>query len=175
MVTSSVFVLMYMMAFQSSEMWNCLKELGNKQWRLRENATLKLIKMDEKALPFVKHYLEVTECPESAERCSRIIGAFYRSLKPTTYKAIPWIDALPENYPKRTEIISKYMDGMDRSAPASDNPWEYAGYRMATRLYVIDLHKGGMNKAEIVKLLDSMVPGELKQLQNMQGHKSYER
>lgn len=171
MVNLLVFILM--IPSQYFEICKCLKELSDKQWRVRENATVKLIKMDEKAFPYIKNYLKVTECPESFDRCERMIHIFYESIKPTTYKAIPWIDALPKQYPNRDIIISKYMEGMDRSGICGDKLFEYMGYRLATKNYIIDLHKSGIKKKDIIKLLDSMVPEELEQLKNMYGHNYY--
>lgn len=139
-----------------------IKQLGSPFWRERERASVKLVSMGEKSLLLVKKATRSSDY-EISSRCFQIIECFYNNIQPTSYGKLPWIDGLPEDYPDRYVIISKYLNMQLRDAGLNK---EFIGYRCATKDFIRDLYDSGMKRSEIVELLDIMVKGEKDQVKN---------
>lgn len=73
----------------------------------------------------------------------------------TEYGNIPWIDALPNNFPDRQRIMSEYL-GKASGCYGND----YPQYRLATSLWLQDLKSQGWWMSCIWRLQEEMIPNE---------------
>jgi hypothetical protein len=140
-----------------------IKDMGHKKWKERECATWKLICLGERVFPKIKKACSDAD-PEIATRAELVKKTFYENILPTNYCKLPWIDGLPEDYPDRAIIVDKYLEGKNRDW---DKNLEYVGYRLATLEFITDLFNNGKSRKDIISLLDKMVEGEKKQLQQL--------
>jgi hypothetical protein len=86
--------------------------------------------------------------------CCACLLVIARPIAPNTD---PWIDALPFDYPKKSEIIAEYLkkarqaNGLSATSSLYEPP-NYPMYRYATSLFLNDLRKQGW-RAEAIEAL----------------------
>ena len=69
------------------------------------------------------------------------------------FPPIPWIDSMPDAYPCRQEIISTYVARALAMDPEAASRVGWPAWRLATRLWLLDLVQGGMPLGDAERLL----------------------
>lgn len=130
--------------------------LGSPDYRARDAAEDGLVAMGEQALPHLLLGARWDGDPEIRLRCSRIIDLIRHSALDrllARHHPVPWIDALPLDYPDRESVISLYLG----AATGHDGGPDYPRYRDATRVFMRDRLDAGVGYAELWQLLGRMV------------------
>jgi hypothetical protein len=129
---------------------------------IRERATAELVAILERQ-PTLLSVLErvAEEGPAEMRRRTRLALMAYYSVAPSWYGKLPWIDMLPKDWPNRQEVIQCYLT----RARQLQLEWlcyeTWVDYRIATRLFVIDLLRNGRRREYVQRLLDIMAENEL--------------
>lgn len=136
----------------------CLIEgLSSSEYLVRENTSEKIESIIDD-YPFLLTILEKHFDLEIKTRATRIKNKYLTTIKPTTYKVMPWIDCLPEFFPDRADLIIFYTSSY--SHIPRDKDW--TTYRYATSDLISDLFfKQQYQKKELIELLDRMVENEI--------------
>jgi len=137
--------------------------LDHPAYRLREQSYGILLTMKVLSLPYVEGGATGTRL-EVAARCRELeqrirFGAqaeWLAQARPKDYRAIPWLDMLPDDYPGRLEILQTYL-AQARLECVQDGPPHWTDYRRATTLYLLHLQRQGLPAYQAVELLDRMV------------------
>jgi hypothetical protein len=164
-----MFEILLILLSTDAQIEKYVEDLGNKRWYYRDQASRKLMLLGERSQPFLEK-IKIGKDLEVDSRVEKLFDIYCHSILPTSYGKLPWIDGLPDDYPNRDSIVRYYMADKSRDW---DKDLEYYGFRAATLDFVIDLCKEGKSRKEIVSLLDKMVEGEKKQLEQMRKNSEY--
>lgn len=145
------------------EVTNLIKQLDNDSFRVREAASAKLLKMDERPIRFLRIAAEKGVSAEVRLRARRIVD-HYENVKPSKYNKLPWIDHLPKDFPDRAGVIKRHLEVY--SAEVLYDYSEWRALRWATRQLCRDLFKRGWDRRHVIELLDKMSSNEQKWLKN---------
>jgi hypothetical protein len=142
-----------------------VQKLGSDDFLTREKAQVLLAAHVPASIPAITKGTK-SEDPEVTARCVALLKKWLwdtaekkvESLQVSIWKQhkLPWIDGLPPDYPDRDDIMEYYLDvadsliGRQRCAP------DYPSYRLATKIYLLDLFKAGAGEQKVQKLIDAM-------------------
>lgn len=113
--------------------------LSSPDWTLRENVGSHLQKCPDHVL----RLCELSSDPEVKWRVSSIL----EQMRVQECKAliaasqpVPWIDALPPDYPNRAEVIQTFLQlARDMNIESTDGPPHWKTYRFAMEVYLYTL------------------------------------
>jgi hypothetical protein len=129
---------------------------------IRERATAELVALLERQ-PALLTALEraAEDGPAEIRRRARLVLTKYYSVAPSWYARLPWIDMLPKDWPNRQEVVQYYLT----RARQLQLEWlcyeTWLDYRVATRLFIIDLLRNGHRREHVQRLLDTMAENEM--------------
>lgn len=132
-----------------------LLQLDSPRFTERERAMQGLEAMGQRAVPVLLAARQ-TATTDGAQRMGLLLERrrserFYAVL--SQYKAgLPWLDALPLDFPHRFGIIDAYVYGWEDEG----HPGPYPSYRGGTQRFMIDLNEAGVPSTEIAELLAKM-------------------
>jgi len=131
-------------------------------YHVREHATAELVALLERQPALLSVLERAAESgPAEIRRRARLVLTAYYSVGPSWYGRLPWIDMLPQDWPDRQDVIHCYLS----RARQLQLEWlcyeTWLDYRVATRLFVIDLLRNGHSRDEVRRLLDAMAENEL--------------
>lgn len=144
-------------------------QLGHPNYGVREKATFAwIVVVAEISSHPVVLWGEKNSDPEIAARCKAILkpgrdaaaAKYLASLKPAGWIKYPWIDALPDDYPQRWDIISGFLD-QARFGKKFTSGWPWHDYREATALFLKWRIGEGDCEPKIRKLLEVMGQREM--------------
>ncbi len=136
-----------------------LSLLGSDSWQMREAAADALVRLG----PAAVLHLELAAAspdPEIRSRAERLLLPWYRAWLEQTLAQLPllpYIDALPRDWPGRAGIIGAYVFTEENEGTAEDAT---CPYRTATAAWLRDQIGCRMRPAQIAKLLPLMLSGE---------------
>ena len=119
-----------------SEVTLLLALLCSPDWSMRERTSSYL----DQYPTVVLSILSMSDDPECSYRASASLRQRLAQEKVAyinSHKPIPWIDALPPDYPDRNNIISQYLDTVRDFEFEHNNNWY--NYRVAMELYLLTL------------------------------------
>lgn len=148
-----------------------IEKMGDKDFKVRETAYNRLVEMVQKddgsdLLPALEKAREHNDL-EIVSRAERVIRQYY-FVMPTDYPFLPWIDSLPDDFPNRWKIISRYLqlvppdDSFTWLIPPDRPQFRCYRYRLATAHFCRALLKNGMTRSQVRSLLDKMAKEDIR-------------
>lgn len=137
-----------------------VEKLGSPKFAIRRSATMELYKNLPGSAPAIQKGFRSHD-PEVRYRSKHLLNNFARTIQPSSYHELPWIDSLPEDCPERDAVIHrmfKEINGSRSDIPWQDEAWHHS---LATEYLIRSLLYQGKDKKEIVELLDKMVEKQL--------------
>jgi len=144
-----------------------IQQLGNDDFFQREQTSKTLIKMDERPIHLLRLIGENSNDLEIVRRSQRIIKIYENTIQPSKYNKMPWIDHLPNEFPKKSKITWEYMDPY-KNHHQYDPSGDYECFRFATSDFIIDYLRKGHNRKQCIDLLDKMSESEKKWTKSQQ-------
>jgi hypothetical protein len=149
------------------------QQLGSEDWATREAASQTLAAFGPLASPALERAAKSDDAEvrrRAAEllaelgvtRADRLTAAASARLCAAGFPDWPWVDSLPQDYPGRHGVISRYL-GRARAAGLWGGPPDFPAYRQATYLLVRDQFEGGASESEVAALLRQMIAGDAEQ------------
>lgn len=151
---------------------SAVRGMGSRSFRQRESATLKLVEMGERSVPYL---LAASSSPdlEVRRRAEIVFEVYVNKILPTDKNRLPCLDALPGDYGRKEAVWGKYTKLY--GDPDNQYEFDWVAFESATRDHVKDLVLEGASRREIVQLLDLMVPIEEEIIKSNKRRMSYPR
>jgi hypothetical protein len=133
-------------------------QLGDDQFVARESASAALAAAGPLAYPALLSALDSDDAEVRSrarwllrDQLMKVAGPL---VLPTGGGSLPYIDALPFDYPDRNVIVSNYVDLARLTVPYNGSGYPWPDYIEATRLYARDLILAGERPADVRAMLD---------------------
>lgn len=133
--------------------------LEHQRYHVRDSAQSALKPLTPLILPLLLEVEAIGKCETRCRVKQLLDWHFAEQAESTVAKMgkLPWIDSLPPDHPYRCEVICHYLARSREKVTLSGEP-DYADYREATRLLILELLRA---RVSVDELLAQMRQGDL--------------
>jgi hypothetical protein len=151
-----------------------VEKMGDDKLCVREAAHRNLVKMDERAVPFLMMAASGHKDAEVRVRSRRILSVYCITAKTKKLDGLyPWIDCLPKDFPDREKVIQQLFDEFGHPEMSPEPGPDPVHIRLATYEFARRLMAKGWSRKVVGQILDDMADNELQWTSEGGGRYSY--